>query len=166
MNETNVTVVGHVATEPVMRTTAAGVKVTSFRLASTERRFDRQLAAWRDGATIFYTVTCWRAAAENVQDSVCKGQPVMVHGRLRVSGYDDKDGQHRTVVEVDAQAVGHDLTRGVASFTKALPVAEAAAALVRELDEEEPFDPVTGEVLSVPAGDEQSGGGDARESAA
>jgi single-strand DNA-binding protein len=135
VNETIVTVVGHVATDPSLRTTSNGAKVTSFRLASTERRYDRGLGDWRDGDTMFYTVTTWRNAAENVARSVHKGQPVLVHGRLRDSSY-DKDGQRRLVVEIVADSVGHDLSRGVAVFTKSSGGAEPNVA--REYDEAEP----------------------------
>jgi single-strand DNA-binding protein len=121
MNETVLTVVGHVASEPALRVTSSGMKVASFRLASTERRYDKGLSAWRDGDTIFWSVSCWRAAAENVADSLLKGQPVIVHGRLKERGY-EKDGQHRTSLEIDATTIGHDLTRGVAVFTKAAGV--------------------------------------------
>ncbi len=120
MNETMVTVVGHVASEPTMRVTSAGDRVTRFRLASTERRYDRGAGGWRDGETIFWDVSCWRRAAENVADSVSKGQPVVVHGRMRTRGY-EVDGQRRTSLEIDARTVGHDLTRGVATFRKSAP---------------------------------------------
>jgi single-strand DNA-binding protein len=119
MNETVLTVVGHVASDPQLRATASGAKVGGFRLASTERRYDKGLSAWRDGDTIFWAVSCWRAAAENVVDSLEKGQPVIVHGRLKERSYEDRDGVRRTSLEIDALTVGHDLTRGVAKFTKA-----------------------------------------------
>ena len=83
MNETMITVVGNVAREPNLRVTNNGTRVVDFRLASTERRYDRALGGWRDGETVFYTVTCWRNVAENLIDSVEKGQPMVVHGRLR-----------------------------------------------------------------------------------
>ena len=111
MNETLVTVAGNVAAEPRMRVTAAGVRVASFRLASTERRYNKELQAWRDGDTVYYTVTCWRSMAENAAESVQKGQPMIVHGRLRVSSY-EKDGQTRTSVEIEARSLGHDITLG------------------------------------------------------
>ena len=152
-NQTNVTVVGHVATEPRLREVASGVKVTNFRLASTERRFDKSLKEWRDGGTMFFTVTCWRGLAENVFSSIQKGQPVIVEGRLHVSSYDDKDGAARTVIEIEAAAVGHDLVRGVSSFTKADAGAraerDAALELARDLESEDVpvFDLTTGEIL-------------------
>jgi single-strand DNA-binding protein len=118
VNETLVTVAGNVASETRLRVTAAGVRVASFRLASTERRYNKELGAWRDGDTVYYTVTCWRTMAENAFSSVEKGQPVVVHGRLHVTSY-EKEGQPRTAVEIEARALGHDLSWGVSSFTKA-----------------------------------------------
>lgn len=120
MNETVLTVVGHVASDPSLRVTASGLSVANFRLASTERRYDKAAGAWRDHDTIFWTVCCWRQAAENVAASLSKGQPVVVHGRLRERGY-EVDGQRRTCLEIDAVTVGHDLTRGVASFRRCAP---------------------------------------------
>ena len=154
MNETLVTVAGNVASEMRERVTAAGVRVASFRLASTERRYNKELHAWRDGDTVYYTVTCWRSMAENAAESVYKGQPMIVHGRLRVRSY-EKDGQVRTAVEIEARSLGHDLTWGVSKFTKAGPSTGADRQLIGEIASEfdEPFDPETGEVLGPrPAG--------------
>lgn len=120
MNETVLTVTGYVAQEPKLRVTAAGTRVVSFRLATTERRFDKSLNGWRDGDTIFFTVTCWRLIGENVLDSLKKGEPVLVQGRLRDGTY-EKEGVSHTVFEIEAHAVGHDLSRGVSRFTKATP---------------------------------------------
>jgi single-strand DNA-binding protein len=143
-----VTVVGHVAKEPQLRVTASGARVTGFRLASTERRFNREINAWRDGETIFYAVTCWRTTAENVASSVKVGQPLVVHGRLRDGSYDDKEGQRRTVFEIEAYALGHDLSRGVATFVKAGPASgREQHGVVEVMEEDEPFDPATGEIL-------------------
>ncbi|MDQ1642040.1 MAG: single-strand DNA-binding protein [Actinomycetota bacterium] len=155
MNETVVTVAGNVATDPKEKVVSNGARVVSFRLASTERRFDKGLGEWRDGATAFYTVSCWRTLAENVKSSVTKGQPLVVHGRLRVSSYDDKEGVQRTSIDIEARALGHDLSWGTSTFLKATngvtsPERQAMAALARELDEETAFDPATGEVLDDP----------------
>ena len=150
MNETLVTVAGNVAGEPRFRVTAGGVRVASFRLASTERRFNKELGSWRDGDTVYYTVTCWRTMAENVSESVQKGHPVVVHGRLHVSSY-EKEGQTRTAVEIEARSLGHDLSWGVSTFTKAGPATNADRQVVgeiaSELDDEQPFDPQTGELI-------------------
>lgn len=145
MNETIVTVVGNVAQDPKMRVTAGGARVVSFRLASTERRYNRDIKAWRDGDTTFYTVSCWRAMAENVFGSVQTGQPVLVHGRLRNRSY-EKEGQRRTVLEIEAYSLGHDLARGVTRFTKVVPSAPADRESVSDLDDDERFDAVTGEL--------------------
>lgn len=151
-NQTNVTITGYVATEPRLREVPNGAKVTNFRLASTERRFDKGLKQWRDGATMFVTVACWRSLAENVLSSVKKGQPVVVEGRLHVSSYDDKDGVARNNIEIEAAVVGHDLTRGISAFTKADPAMRTEREIVPEAQdlerEDSPgFDPMTGEIL-------------------
>jgi single-strand DNA-binding protein len=137
VNETIVTVTGNVATEPTLRTTRSGARVAGFRLASTERRYDRNVREWRDGDTTWFQVTCWRALAENVMSSVAKGQPVVVHGRLRDASY-EKDGQRRTVIEVEAYALGPDLARGVASFTRV--AGGAGENVARDFDRPGPGD--------------------------
>lgn len=118
MNETMVTVVGNVINEPTLRVTSGGTRVTSFRLASTERRYDKGLGAWRDGDTVYWGVSCWRHMADNVAASLDRGQPVVVFGRLRQRDY-EVEGQRRTSLEIDALTVGHDLTRGTARFDRA-----------------------------------------------
>ena len=149
MNESVLTVIGHVAQEPKLRVLTSGARVVSFRLASTERRYNRGLGGWRDGDTIFYTVTCWRTQAENVFDSVKVGQPMVVHGRLRDASY-EKDGQRRAVFEIEAYALGHDLSRGVTSFTKAAPPS-GQREVVLDDDEVEQVDLRTGELIGVGA---------------
>jgi single-strand DNA-binding protein len=116
-NETVVTVTGYVAQEPVLRLTGSGTKVVNFRVATTERRFDRGVNGWRDGDTLFFSVSCWRTLGENVLDSLKKGDPVVVQGRLRDGSW-EKDGVTYSKVEIEATAVGHDLSRGVSHFTK------------------------------------------------
>jgi single-strand DNA-binding protein len=150
VNETLVTVAGNVAAEPRTRVTAAGVRVASFRLASTERRYNKELQAWRDGDTVYYTVTCWRSMAENAEESVKKGQPMIVHGRLRVSSY-EKDGQARTSVEIEARSLGHDITWGVSEFRKAGPTAAADRALIGELAAEFDDEPVDSDIADEDA---------------
>lgn len=130
MNETLVTVVGNVATEPETQVTATGVALTRFRLATTTRRWDAERGAWTDGATSFYTVRAWRNLAGNIKESVGLGEPLVVQGRLRIRE-DEKDGRRYLSAEIEAVAVGHDLARGVARFTRASSTAavrpEAAA---------------------------------------
>lgn len=118
MNETTITVTGNVAKEPTLRVTTTGTRVVSFRLASTERRFDKALQGWRDGDTTWWSVSCWRNTGDNVLDSLHVGEPVIVQGRVRVREY-DKEGVRHQVYEIEASALGHDLSRGVSRFTKA-----------------------------------------------
>ncbi|MFE5486907.1 single-stranded DNA-binding protein [Streptomyces sp. NPDC056527] len=121
MNDTMVTLVGNVATAVEYRDTATG-GVARFRFAVTARRWDRERGAWADGHTSFYTVFAWRALGANLAASVSVGEPLVVHGRLRVREEDLEegrpDGRRRTFVDIDALAVGHDLTRGTAAFRR------------------------------------------------
>jgi len=144
VNETVITVVGNVAQDPRLRVTSNGTRVVSFRLASTERRYDRALGSWRDADTIFYTVTCWRNAAENLMDSVEKGQPLLVHGRLRDASY-EKEGHKHAVFEIEAYALGHDISRGVSTFRKAsLATGRHDLVLDGEDEDDEQLDEVVG----------------------
>ncbi|MEV6210328.1 single-stranded DNA-binding protein [Kitasatospora sp. NPDC051914] len=115
MNETLVTIVGNVASTVTYAQTPAGVPVANFRMATTERRFDRGSGDWVDGETTWVTVVAWRWLATNVVSSVNKGDPVVVSGRLRVREWGE-EGARRTAVEIDARSVGHDLTRGTSAF--------------------------------------------------
>lgn len=117
MNDTTMTIVGNVVDSPKLRRTRSGHFVANFRVASTPRRFDREKAAWVDGDTLFVTITCWRALGENVARSLHKGQPVVATGRYYQREY-ERDETLRTAYELEAVAVGHDLSRGVASFEK------------------------------------------------
>ncbi|GGU41973.1 single-stranded DNA-binding protein [Streptomyces lavendofoliae] len=116
MNDTMVTVVGNVATSVDYRDTAAG-GLARFRFAATARRWDRERAVWVDGPTSFYTVSAWRALGANLAASVSVGDPLVVHGRLRVRE-EDRDGRRRTFVDIDASSVGHDLSRGTCAFRR------------------------------------------------
>ncbi|MGH3319608.1 MAG: single-stranded DNA-binding protein [Streptosporangiaceae bacterium] len=123
MNDALITVVGNVASEPRHAVTRSGVHVTNLRVASTARRFDRAQGQWCDASTLYITVSCWRQLAQNVAASVHKGDPLVVAGRLRTRSYTDRDAQRRVYTEIEASAVGHDLTRGVGQFVKGRPVA-------------------------------------------
>ncbi|MFJ9518705.1 single-stranded DNA-binding protein [Kitasatospora sp. NPDC101801] len=115
MNETMVTMIGNVATVVSYSQTAAGVPVANFRMAATERRYDREKGDWVDGETSWVTVTAWRWLAANVVSSLSKGDPVVVSGRLRVREWGEEE-KRRCVVEIDARVVGHDLGRGTTAF--------------------------------------------------
>lgn len=127
MNEAQVVLAGYVAREPRFRKTHNGYSYTSLRVGYTPRRMDRDSGEWSDGGTSFVTVFCWRGLAENVAMCVRKGDPVLVKGKLQVRPYTDKAGASRVAVEVEASSIGHDLTRGVAMFQRALrPAGETA----------------------------------------
>jgi single-strand DNA-binding protein len=127
MNEAQVVLAGYVAREPKYRKTHNGYSYTSLRVGYTPRRMDRDSGEWSDGGTSFVTVFCWRGLAENVAMCVRKGDPVLVKGKLQVRPYTDKAGAARVAVEVEASSIGHDLTRGVAMFQRALrPAGETA----------------------------------------
>ncbi|ATW52579.1 single-stranded DNA-binding protein [Streptomyces xantholiticus] len=116
MNDTTVTVVGNVATNVEYRETATG-GMARFRFAVPSRRWDRRSGNWTDGPTSFYTVFAWRSLAQNLAGSVSVGEPLLVHGRLKVRE-EEADGRRRTFVDIDALAVGHDLTRGTSAFRR------------------------------------------------
>ena len=117
MNDTVMTIVGNLVDEPRLRVTKNGHSVANFRVASTSRRYDAEQSKWVDNGTLFVTVTCWRSLGENVFNSLHKGQPVVVSGRYYMREY-TVDEATRTSYELEATAVGHDLTRGVAEFRR------------------------------------------------
>lgn len=119
------TLTGLVATEPRHLVTSDGLPITSFRLASTQRRFDRAEQKWIDGETNWYTITCFRQLAINVSSSVDKGNRVVVTGRLRIRDWTSGE-KAGTTVEVDADAVGHDLAWGTAVYTRSVSARAAS----------------------------------------
>ncbi|WP_181767729.1 single-stranded DNA-binding protein [Streptomyces albidus (ex Kaewkla and Franco 2022)] len=117
MNEAHVTVVGNTATQVDFKTSAAGVPVARFRLASTVRRFDQKRGGWSDAYTSFYTVWAWRALASNVASSVTVGEPVIVTGQMRIRET-ERDGRHFVSADLMALSIGHDLSRGTSAFVR------------------------------------------------
>ncbi|MEV7089656.1 single-stranded DNA-binding protein [Streptomyces sp. NPDC093085] len=117
MNDTLVTVVGNVATGVEFRESERGGSAR-FRFAATARRWDRERGAWTDGPTSFYTVWARRTLGVNLAASVAVGEPLVVHGRLRVRE-EEREGRWRVSAEIDAVAVGHDLSRGTSAFRRA-----------------------------------------------
>ncbi|MER5780349.1 single-stranded DNA-binding protein [Streptomyces mobaraensis] len=120
MNETLVTVVGNVATQPDFREAANGAALARFRLAATVRRWDRGREEWADAYTSFYSVWAWRSLANNVVASVTIGEPVVVQGKLRINTQ-ERDGRRWTSADIDAVAIGHDLARGTSAFRRVSP---------------------------------------------
>jgi single-strand DNA-binding protein len=114
-----VTLVGFVAREPSLRETKDGHHVADVRIGTTTRILNKQTGEWVDADTSFYTVTCWRRLADHAKASLRKGDPVLVKGRFRTSSYEDKTGRLHTEVEIVADTVGHDLSRGIANYIRA-----------------------------------------------
>jgi single-strand DNA-binding protein len=122
-----ITLTGLVATTPRHLVTSEGLPITSFRLASTQRRYDRGAQKWIDGETNWYTITAFRQLAINVVGSVNKGQRIVVSGKLRVRDWESGD-RAGTTVEVDADALGHDLSWGTSVFTRSVASTVASDA--------------------------------------
>ncbi len=116
--ETVITVVGNVTADPELRFTANGAAVANFTVASTPRTFDRQTSEWRDGETLFLRCSAWREMAENVAETLSRGTRVVAQGRLRSRTFDTKEGERRTVFELDVDEVGPSLRYASASVTK------------------------------------------------
>ncbi|WP_103341853.1 single-stranded DNA-binding protein [Amycolatopsis sp. CA-126428] len=116
--ETTVTVVGNLTGDPELRFTPAGSAVANFTVASTPRLFDRESGAWRDGDALFLRCSLWREYAENVAESLARGARVVVHGRLRQRSYETKEGEKRTVVELEVEEIGPSLRYATAKVTK------------------------------------------------
>jgi single-strand DNA-binding protein len=118
-----ITLTGLVATNPRHIVTTEGLAITSFRLASNQRRFDRTQNSWIDGDTNWYTVTAFRQLGAHVATSVDKGQRVIVTGRVRIRDW-ESGAKSGTTIEIDADAIGHDLTWGRATFTRSIITAK------------------------------------------
>ena len=116
--ETVITVVGNLVYDPELRFTPSGAAVANFRIASTPRTFDRQTNEWKDGDALFLTCSVWRQAAENVAESLQKGMRVVVQGRLKSRQYETREGEKRTVFEIDVDEVGPSLKYATAKVTR------------------------------------------------
>jgi len=116
--DTVITVIGNITGDPELRFTPSGAAVANFTVASTPRAFDRQSNEWKDGETLFMRCSVWRDAAENVAESIQRGTRVIVSGRLKSRSYETKEGEKRTVVELDVEEVGPSLKYASAKVTK------------------------------------------------
>ena len=107
--ETTITVIGNLTNDPELRFTPSGSAVANFTIASTPRTFDRQSNEWKDGETLFLRASVWREMAENVAESLTKGMRVIVSGRLKSRSYETKEGEKRTVIELEVDEIGPSL---------------------------------------------------------
>ena len=117
--ETVITVIGNLTADPELRFTPSGAAVANFTVASTPRTLDRETQEWKDGEALFLRCSVWREAAENVAESLIRGSRVMAQGRLRQRSYETKEGEKRTVVELEVDEIGPSLRYATATVTKA-----------------------------------------------
>ncbi|EWT02033.1 single-stranded DNA-binding protein [Intrasporangium oryzae NRRL B-24470] len=116
--DTVITIIGNLTADPELRFTPSGAAVANFTVASTPRQFDRQSNEWKDGETLFMRCSVWRDAAENVAESLQRGTRVIVSGRLKSRSYETKEGEKRTVVEMDVDEIGPSLRSATAKVNK------------------------------------------------
>ena len=116
--ETPITVVGNLVGDPELRFIPSGAAVANFRIASTPRSYNRETNQWEDGEALFLTCNCWRQMAENVAETLTKGMRVIVNGRLKQRSYQDKEGNQRTVFEIEVDEVGPSLKYASASVSR------------------------------------------------
>jgi single-strand DNA-binding protein len=116
--ETVITVVGNLVDDPELRFTPSGAAVANFRIASTPRTFDKNTNEWKDGDALFLTCSVWRQAAENVAESLQRGMRVVVQGRLKARTYETREGEKRTVFEIEVEEVGPSLKYATAKVTR------------------------------------------------
>ncbi|NKW26810.1 single-stranded DNA-binding protein [Rhodococcus hoagii] len=118
-NETVITIIGNLVEDPSLRFTPAGAAVANFTVASTPRTFDKQSNEWKDGQALFLRCNIWREAAENVAESLTRGSRVIVSGRLVQRSFETREGEKRTVVELEVDEIGPSLRYATASVNKA-----------------------------------------------
>jgi single-strand DNA-binding protein len=116
--DTVMTVIGNLTADPELRFTASGAAVANFTVASTPRTFDRQTNDWKDQETLFLNCSVWRQAAENAAESLTRGMRVIVSGRLKARSYETREGEKRTVFEIDVEEVGPSLKMATAKVQK------------------------------------------------
>jgi single-strand DNA-binding protein len=117
--DTIITVIGNLTADPELRFTPSGAAVANFTVASTPRQFDRQTNEWKDGEALFLRCNIWREAAENVAESLTRGSRVIVSGRLKQRSYETREGEKRTVVELEVDEIGPSLKYATAKVNKA-----------------------------------------------
>lgn len=126
--ETTLTVVGNLVNDPELRFTPSGAAVANFTVASTPRTYDKQSGEWKDGDALFLRCNIWREAAENVAESLTRGTRVIVTGRLKQRSFETREGEKRTVMEIEVDEIGPSLRYATAKVNKAQRTAVHAAS--------------------------------------
>lgn len=119
MTDTLITIIGNLTADPELRFTPAGAAVANFTVASTPRTFDKQANEWKDGEALFLRCQVWREAAENVAESLTRGSRVIVTGKLKARTYETREGEKRTVIELEVDEIGPSLKYATATVNKA-----------------------------------------------
>jgi single-strand DNA-binding protein len=117
--DTVLTIIGNLTSDPELRWTPSGAAVANFTIASTPRTLDRQTQEWKDGEALFLRCSVWREAAENVAESLTRGSRVMAQGRLKQRSFETKEGEKRTVIEMEVDEIGPSLRYATATVAKA-----------------------------------------------
>ena len=117
--DTIITVIGNLTSDPELRWTPSGAAVANFTIASTPRTLDRETQEWKDGEALFLRCSVWRQAAENVAESLTRGSRVMAQGRLKQRSFETKEGEKRTVIELEVDEIGPSLRYATATVSKA-----------------------------------------------
>ena len=154
MNDVQITICGNTTAPAEIRFTSSGAPVASFTVAHTPRTFDRAANEWKDGEAMFLTCSAWRQLAENVAETLsAKGMRVIVQGRLKQRSYETKEGERRTVYEVDVEEVGPSLLRATAVVTRATSGAQPGRqpAARQPAGRSQPVDPWAAQALTDPA---------------
>ena len=147
--DTTITMIGNLVDDPELRFTPSGAAVAKFRVASTPRYLDKQTNEWKDGESLFLQCQIWRQAAENVAESLTKGMRVILSGRLKQRSYETKEGEKRTVFEVEVDEVGPSLRNATAKVTKAQRAGGFSAPAAADSFNEDPWAAASS---SAPAG--------------
>ena len=150
--DTTITLIGNLVDDPELRFTPSGAAVAKFRVASTPRYLDKQTNEWKDGESLFLQCQIWRQAAENVAESLTKGMRVILSGRLKQRSYETKEGEKRTVFEVEVDEVGPSLRNATAKVTKAMRAGGAGGFSAPAAADSFNEDPWAAASSSTPAG--------------
>ena len=139
MNETTCTLTGNLTADPELRFTPSGAAVANFTVAATSRTLDKTTNQWRDGQALFLRCTLWRQRAENLTESLRRGDRVIVTGRLRQRSFQTREGDQRTMIELDVDEIGASLKFTTLKLTKTERVTAQARASEQSADDEPPF---------------------------
>lgn len=139
-NETNLTVVGYLTSDPELKNTSSGLAVVNITIASTPSKFDKNTNSWVDGQTLFMRATAWRTMAEQIAASMKKGDKVIALGKLIAESYKDKEGNDRTTTRLDLESIGLDLSRvPKTSYSNVEKVSDDVYEFADRMDEDSPF---------------------------